>query len=89
MVRSMQRFVITLLSLLSLFSRGALCAQTEEEGIHDSTHLTSTERFSIHSNPWINLHHFIYQWARSEAERTEDDTRRPIRVSTTRSFIAA
>ncbi len=26
-----------------------------------------TERFSFHSDPWVNLHHFLYQWARAEA----------------------
>jgi hypothetical protein len=71
---------MTLLPLLALFSRGVLCAQTEDDEVRDPTHLTSTERFSIHSSPWINLHHFVYQWARSETERPRGDTRRPIRV---------
>lgn len=30
-------------------------------------HLVSTSRFTFHSNLWVNLHHFLYQWARREA----------------------
>jgi hypothetical protein len=26
-----------------------------------------TEHFSFHSDPWMNLHHFLFQWARAEA----------------------
>lgn len=32
-----------------------------------SCHRTETERFVFHHDPWINLHHFLFQWARSEA----------------------
>jgi hypothetical protein len=28
--------------------------------------ITSTTRFEFHSDPWINLHHFLYQWARED-----------------------
>jgi hypothetical protein len=28
------------------------------------TTVTASERFGFHSDPWINLHHFLYQWAR-------------------------
>lgn len=30
------------------------------------TQVAVTERFALHSDPWINLHHFLYQWARAE-----------------------
>ena len=26
-----------------------------------------TDLLVLHSDPWINLHHFLYQWARDEA----------------------
>src|SRR5215510_7773519 len=32
-------------------------------------HVASTARFTLHSHPWVNLHHFLYQWARLEAAR--------------------
>jgi hypothetical protein len=32
-------------------------------------HVASTAHFTLHSHPWVNLHHFLYQWARLEAER--------------------
>jgi len=28
-----------------------------------ATLVVATERFVFHSDPWINLHHFLYQWA--------------------------
>jgi len=37
----------------------ACCAQPE-------TIVTSTKRFEFHSDPWINLHHLLYQWARED-----------------------
>ncbi len=30
------------------------------------TSVTNTTRFAFHSDPWINLHHFLYQWARED-----------------------
>jgi hypothetical protein len=32
-------------------------------------HIASTSHFTLHSHPWVNLHHFLYQWARQEAAR--------------------
>jgi hypothetical protein len=32
-------------------------------------HVASTAHFTLHSHPWVNLHHFLYQWARLEAAR--------------------
>ena len=29
--------------------------------------VAGTSRFALHANPWVNLHHFLYQWARAEA----------------------
>jgi hypothetical protein len=28
--------------------------------------VAASERFELHSDPWINLHHFLYQWARDD-----------------------
>ena len=39
-----------------------------------------SERFVFHSDPWINLHHFLYQWASASAERKPGDTRPPVEV---------
>jgi hypothetical protein len=32
-----------------------------------TTIVATTDRFELDSDPWINLHHFLYQWARDEA----------------------
>jgi len=32
-------------------------------------HVASTAHFTLHSHPWVNLHHLLYQWARLEAAR--------------------
>ena len=31
-----------------------------------STRVAATDLFEFHSDPWINLHHFLYQWSREE-----------------------
>jgi hypothetical protein len=31
------------------------------------TIVATSERFQFNSDPWINLHHFLYQWAREDA----------------------
>src|SRR5688572_13551178 len=30
------------------------------------TRVSTSERFELHSDPWINLHHFLYHWAREK-----------------------
>lgn len=40
-----------------------------------------SERFIFHSDPWINLHHFLYQWARNVPERQPEDRRRAVEVT--------
>jgi hypothetical protein len=30
------------------------------------TRIAATDRFAFHSDPWINLHHFLYQWSREQ-----------------------
>lgn len=43
-------------------------------------HRAETQRFSLHSDPWINLHHFLYEWARNASERQPGDRRRAVDV---------
>jgi len=31
--------------------------------------VVATSHFTLHSHPWVNLHHFLYQWARQEVAR--------------------
>lgn len=31
-----------------------------------TTHIAESERFEFYSDPWLNAHHFLYQWARNE-----------------------
>jgi hypothetical protein len=31
-----------------------------------ATQIVTTDRFAFHSDPWINLHHFLYQWSRED-----------------------
>lgn len=74
--------------LLAILSPSRSSAQEAETPDKDPTFLEATERFTLHSSAWINLHHFVYQWARSETERERDDTRRPIRVREKTDFDA-
>jgi hypothetical protein len=30
------------------------------------TRVAATDRFEFHSDPWINLHHFLYHWSRED-----------------------
>jgi hypothetical protein len=34
-----------------------------------------SERFDFHSDPWINLHHFLFQWARASSKPKRGDSR--------------
>jgi hypothetical protein len=31
-----------------------------------STNVATTDRFEFHSDPWLNLHHFLYHWVRDD-----------------------
>lgn len=44
-------------------------------------HRGESERFVFHSDPWINLHHFLYEWARNVPERQPGDRRRAVEVT--------
>jgi hypothetical protein len=44
-----------------------------------ATLVAVTDRFELHSDAWINLHHFLYQWARADAGL--DQGRRRVHVA--------
>jgi hypothetical protein len=39
-----------------------------------------SDRFVFHNDPWINLHHFLFEWARNVPERPPGDRRRAVDV---------
>jgi hypothetical protein len=41
----------------------------------------SSRHFDFHSDPWINLHHFLFEWARNVPERLASDGRRSVEVA--------
>lgn len=34
--------------------------------VESGTIVVTTDHFAFHSDPWINLHHFLYEWARTD-----------------------
>lgn len=44
-------------------------------------HRADSARFDFHSDPWINLHHFLFEWARNVPERQPGDRRRAVEVT--------
>jgi hypothetical protein len=36
------------------------------DGLGAQGAVAETSRYTLHSDPWINLHHFLYQWSRAE-----------------------
>lgn len=57
--------VIALLVLL-VGVRQSAAQTTGQSQSAPATRVATTERFEFHSDPWINLHHFLYHWAREE-----------------------
>jgi hypothetical protein len=45
-------------------------------GLDGQCDRSESERFVFHSEPWINLHHFLFEWARNVPERQPGDRRR-------------
>jgi hypothetical protein len=39
-----------------------------------------SERFVLYSDPWLNLHHFLFQWARAATPPAPGDRRRAVEV---------
>jgi hypothetical protein len=48
----------------------------EVPGLDGACDRAESERFVFHSEPWINLHHFLFEWARNIPERQPEDRRR-------------
>ena len=46
----------------------------------DARPVAVTDRFAFHSHRWVNLHHFLYQWARKDGGPDGGDRRRPVAV---------
>jgi hypothetical protein len=44
----------------------AQSAQPPRDPPPRATRIVATDRFAFHSDPWINLHHFLYQWSRED-----------------------
>ena len=42
--------------------------------------VAESERFVFYSDPLINLHHFLFQWARNQPEPLPEDRRRPTAI---------
>ena len=60
---------------------GDAVAAAAPSGPDGDCHRVESERFVFHSDPWINLHHFLYQWAREVSPRPSGDRRRAVEVS--------
>lgn len=47
-------------------------------------HRAESERFVFFSDPWINLHHFLFQWARNVPQRQPGDRSPAVQVAESR-----
>lgn len=47
---------------------GACAATGSPASRSPATEVAATRYFELHSDPWINLHHFLYQWTRADLE---------------------
>lgn len=56
-------------------------AAVTHPGSDGDCHQVESEQFVFHSDPWINLHHFLFQWARDVSPRRSGDRRRAVEVS--------
>jgi hypothetical protein len=76
---------ISLILLLGLSSAAVLlcgCGTAARPGLQSSgdCHRVESERFALYSDPWVNLHHFLFEWARNVPERQPGDRRRAVDV---------
>lgn len=55
-----------LATLFFMFCTTSIAQGTPSNSEKDGTHVDAMSLFEFHSDPWINLHHFLYQWARYE-----------------------
>lgn len=61
---------ILLISLILLFG----CIGPKEDSYDFSKPIESTEYFDFYSSPWINLHHFLYNYATWQRDSVEQDS---------------
>src|SRR5262245_18499262 len=52
--------------LLVLFSVLSLGASMSSQRTKPAPFVTATDHFEVYSDPWINLHHLLYQWGRED-----------------------
>src|SRR6202049_4513879 len=71
--------LLLVLGLASGLASGCLHAPAGRRGVDvrlessGDCHRVESERFAFFSDPWINLHHFLYQWARNTPRRQPGD----------------
>src|SRR5688572_21681193 len=59
--------VLATVMLCATIGHDELAQQAASRLQEHTTTVTATKHFEFHSDPWINLHHFLYQWAREDA----------------------
>ena len=59
--RPMQSMIRRTIAAAFFCSLTATCAAT-------TTQIGTTRHFEFHSDPWLNAHHFLYQWARADED---------------------
>lgn len=74
---------LVLAGAVSGASQGAAASSAGEPpaATDGDCHRAESERFVFHSDPWVNLHHFLFQWARNTGPRRPEDRRRAVDVS--------
>lgn len=70
--------VVATLTACTHTGTGALDAQ--KTSAEQDCIVVQSERFVFHNDPWINLHHFLFEWARNVPERRVGDRRRAVDV---------
>lgn len=56
------------------FGRDEAVAANAGSPIGKTGPVATTARFTLHSGPWINLHHFLYQWAKSSTKKLPESS---------------
>jgi hypothetical protein len=51
---------------ITVMGLGVLALAATPTGARRQEEAVSTRHYSLHSDPWINLHHFLYQWTRAD-----------------------
>jgi hypothetical protein len=59
--------VLVALMLCATVGRHGLVQQAASRLQEQTTAVAATKHFGFYSDPWINLHHLLYQWAREDA----------------------